>query len=293
LAQSGGGSSRFWDCDAVYLYVTGIFSVVMSLVPFFRGSPRIPYMLPLWAVLYAFYRYRLLPEKYKFLLNGLFLAGCYMGLGSLASTFTGNYHGTDVLSLEEGVFGVLPSRWLQQRLVPVDGCPNWFDYPLAVMHSLFFSFPFVTPWLIYRYRGIQPMKRAILAFAVITTAGYATYILWPLTPPWLLAADGVIEPLHRCVFTALTKVVPGFLVSGASNTPRAAMPSLHAGVTLLMVLLLFRELGARRAWWSVPVLAAILFEIVYGAEHFITDIAAGFLFALVAYAFAMSPRFGR
>jgi membrane-associated phospholipid phosphatase len=103
----------------------------------------------------------------------------------------------------------------------------------------------------------------------------------------------VIEPLHRCVFTALQKVVPGFLVSGASNTPRAAMPSLHAGVTLLMAMLLLRELGFRRAWWSLLLLVLISFEIVYGAEHFVTDIAVGYLFAAAAYWFSRFPGFGK
>ncbi len=56
-----------------------------------------------------------------------------------------------------------------------------------------------------------------------------------------------------------------------------------------MSLLLLRELGWKRGWWSVVILLAICFEIIYGAEHFIIDIAAGFLFALAAYAFAYLP----
>jgi len=291
--KEAGVKPRSGGCIVVYLYVTGIFTVIMSLIPFHRGEPVIPYMIPLWLLLYSAIRFRLVPEKYLFLLNWLFLGGCYVGLGTIASTFGGEYNGENVLAFEKAVFGVLPSRWLQQRLLPPSGCPNWYDYPLALVHSLFFSFPLITPWLIYRAKGAEAMKRSVLAFAVITTAGYLTYILWPLTPPWLLASDGVIEPLHRCVFTALQKVVPGFLVSGASNTPRAAMPSLHAGVTLLMAMLLLRELGFRRAWWSLLLLVLISFEIVYGAEHFVTDIAVGYLFAAAAYWFSRFPGFGK
>ncbi len=278
--------------DVAYLYVTGIFTVALSLIPIFRGSFRVPYMIPLWAALFLVYRYALVPEKYKFLVNGLFLGGCYLGLGYVASTSDGSCYGESILALETRLFGTLPSRWLQERLI-TRGSPNWYDYPLAIAHSLFFSFPFITPWLVYRHRGLKAMKRAILAFGFITTTGYLAYILFPLTPPWLLAIDGVIEPLDRCVFNAIREVVPAFLVSSASNTPRAAMPSLHAGVTLLMSLLLLRELGWKRGWWSVVILLAICFEIIYGAEHFIIDIAAGFLFALAAYAFAYLPGFGR
>jgi hypothetical protein len=282
-----------WDVlDTAYLYVTGIYAVLMALIPFFRGAFRVPWVVPLWAALYLVYRFRAVPEKYKFLINGLFLAGCYLTLGEIASTFSGEYHGMDVHRLEVSIFGVLPSRWLQSFLVR-PGCPNWFDYPFAVTHSLFFLFPFITPWLVYRKKGLRAMKRAVLGFGLLTTAGYATYILWPLTPPWLLAVDGAIPPLERCVFAAIQRTMPAFLVSSASNTPRAAMPSLHAGVTLLMAMFLTRELGFRRGWWAVLILLVISFEIVYGAEHFIIDIAFGYLYAVVAFLAAFAPVFGR
>jgi hypothetical protein len=290
LERAEGAGSRSLSYDVTYLYVTGLFTVILSLVPFFRGNFKIPLLIPIWAALYIVYRYKLIPEKYKFLVNGFFLAGCYLVLGYIASSFDGTFHGADVLAFEERIFGILPSRWLQDHFLQ-PGVFNWYNYPLAFCHSLFFSFPFAVPWLIRRSKGITAMKRAILAFALLTTWGYTIYILWPLTPPWLLAADGVTEPLNRCVFTALTRIIPHFLVSGASNTPRAAMPSLHAGETLLMVLLLFRELGAKRAWWSLVLLAAICFEIIYGAEHFVCDIAAGFLLAVAAFSLSYLPRF--
>ena len=269
-------------CDIVYLYVTGIFTVLMSLIPIFRGTFLVPWIIPMWAGVYIVYRYQLVPENWKFLIAGLFLAGCYVVLGQIAETFNGTHHGEDVLNLEKSIFGVLPSRWFQSKLL-AGRSGNWFDYPLALCHTTFFSFPFITPWLILRSRGQAAMKRAILAFALITTAGYATYILWPLTPPWLLAAEGVIEPLNRCMFAALTKITPAFMVSSACGTPRAAMPSLHSGVTLLMVLLLQTELGFKKSWWAYLLLLFICFEILYGAEHFVIDIAAGFAFAILAY----------
>jgi membrane-associated phospholipid phosphatase len=285
LKADGSEVSRGGHYDVAYLYVTGIYAVIITLIPIFRGSFVIPWVLPMWAALFLFYRYSFLPEWYKFLLNGIFLAGCYTALGAVASTFTGTYHGMDVLALEERIFGVLPCRWLQSTL-RTPGCVNWYDYPLAFFHSLFFCFPSLAPWLIYRKNGLEPMKKAILAFALILTAGYITYILWPLTPPWLLAQEGLIAPLDRCVFHAIQNIVPGFMISGVSNTPRAAMPSLHAGVTLLMALTLNKELGFKKAWWSVLMLIAICFEIIYGAEHFVIDIIAGFAFACAAFFFA-------
>jgi membrane-associated phospholipid phosphatase len=60
------------------------------------------------------------------------------------------------------------------------------------------------------------------------------------------------------------------------------MPSLHAGVPLLILMMAFREFGWR-AWWFTIVVAGICFEIVYGAEHYMVDVMAGFIYAILTY----------
>ena len=60
------------------------------------------------------------------------------------------------------------------------------------------------------------------------------------------------------------------------------MPSLHAGVPILILMIAFREFRYK-AWWFVIVVTGICFEIVYGAEHYIIDIIAGLAYAVAAY----------
>ncbi|PIE51229.1 hypothetical protein CSA37_12825 [Candidatus Fermentibacteria bacterium] len=290
LDGSGSAVSGNGRCDVFYLYVTGVFAVLMALIPVFRGSAQPPWMILFWAVLYCIYRFHLVPEKWKFLVAWGFLAMCYLLLHKITDVYAGPYHGEDVYRFEKELFGVLPARWLQDLLLNGRES-NWYDYPLALCHSVFFAFPVIAPWLIRREKGIPAMKRAILAFAIITTAGYSVYILWPLTPPWLLGQDGVVEPFKRCTFNALQHIIPGWLIGGASGTPRAAMPSLHAGITLVMAMLLQRELGFKRSWWAWLFLILICFEIIYGAEHYITDIFFGFLLALTSCLLSGLPIF--
>jgi len=123
----------------------------------------------------------------------------------------------------------------------------------------------------------------VTSFALLTTLGYATYVLWPLTPPWMQAIEGGVPHLDRCMFRALKDFMPGFLVGNFSMSPRAAMPSLHAAVPMLMTLVLIRETGFRRSFWTLFVLLGISFEILYGGEHYATDVVVGYIYALAAF----------
>lgn len=68
----------------------------------------------------------------------------------------------------------------------------------------------------------------------------------------------------------------------------AAVPSLHAGGTLLLALFLWPRLGL---WWKAVLLtynAAMALALMYAAEHYFSDILAGWLCALL-----VSALFGR
>ena len=67
----------------------------------------------------------------------------------------------------------------------------------------------------------------------------------------------------------------------------AAVPSLHAGGTMLFVLFMWRRV---RVWWRAVLVAYVLamaVSLVYAAEHYAADILAGWLLAaLVMWGFA-------
>jgi membrane-associated phospholipid phosphatase len=70
----------------------------------------------------------------------------------------------------------------------------------------------------------------------------------------------------------------------AFSNPVAAIPSLHAGFTLLIMLSLWKS---ARWWGRIPLAAYPLlmgFTLVYFAEHYVVDILAGWVYALGAYA---------
>lgn len=274
--------------DILWLAVTGGYVVLMSLIPYLRLVPRFPVLIPVWVVFALLYRWKRLPRWSPMVISFAFLGICYWALRFVVTTWHGTFHGMNVALLEERLFGVLPPVWLQEQM----GCAGqtrWFDYLFAVLHATFFFIPLLTPYLAWKSNGDTAMRRGVTSFALMTAMGYATYVLWPLTPPWMQALEGGVPPLDRCMFRALTDFMPGFLVGNFSMSPRAAMPSLHAAVPMLMALVLIRELGFRRSWWTLAVLLGISFEILYGGEHYAIDIVVGYLYALAAYLAVFLP----
>ena len=66
----------------------------------------------------------------------------------------------------------------------------------------------------------------------------------------------------------------------------AAVPSLHAGYSFLLALFVFRLVGRGRGPWRWLLFAypaAMAFTLVYGGEHFVVDILAGWAYALAAF----------
>jgi hypothetical protein len=64
--------------------------------------------------------------------------------------------------------------------------------------------------------------------------------------------------------------------------PIAAMPSLHAAFPALLTMLCFRHFG-RWGWLMLGYFMAVVFGIVYMAEHYIVDVLAGIGLAVVGY----------
>jgi len=101
--------------------------------------------------------------------------------------------------------------------------------------------------------------------------GLLGYVLMPTAPPWMfpgLFTDGVNHSTG--------------LVNAMAN-PYAAMPSLHAADALIIGIFLFR---ACRHWWARALWALwpawVWFCVMATANHYLLDVLAGILVALIA-----------
>jgi hypothetical protein len=104
-------------------------------------------------------------------------------------------HITEPAAMDRGIFGELPTAWLQQRLYSPAG-PQWYDpVALAVYLSQFLGHsaggdPAVVPE--------QSLFRSwIWCFLLFATIGVVTYIVYPMSPPWLASTLGFTDDVHR------------------------------------------------------------------------------------------------
>lgn len=187
---------------------------------------------------------------------------------------------------DRGVFGALPSVWLQERLV--DGSAHWYDAIAALVYGThFISIPLVTgvAWFCLRDR----FEAWLSAVLVLTTIGVSGYVVYPAAPPWLASSRGEIGAVVRISnrgwdYLHLDWVGKLTALGQEGSNPVAAMPSLHAGAALLVALFLW---PLASALWRGVLLAyavAMAVTLVYTGEHYVVDVLAGWLTAAAAAA---------
>nr|WP_255450171.1 phosphatase PAP2 family protein [Skermania sp. ID1734] len=181
--------------------------------------------------------------------------------------------------------GTIPTVWLQQHLLPSSGQPPWWTVFTGIVYSTHFVVPWVLGAVFYvRSRAVwaKYMRRVL----VLSYLGLVTYVLLPAAPPWYASAGAVIiEPVRRVAgfgFGVVPLDTSTVWLSAHSN-PVAAMPSLHAAFSLLVLISVWpyvRYRWARMALVLYPL--AMAFTLIYGGEHYFIDIAMGWVYTLIA-----------
>jgi hypothetical protein len=186
-------------------------------------------------------------------------------------------HADEVLGL-----GQVPTIRLQDALY-TPGHLHFWDY---AAFSFWFSHFFATLlvavaiWL-YRYEWFHRFAACIVVLAGL---GLVTYVVFPAAPPWLAADHGYIDHTYRITHAVVNNLpVPkaGAMFQKGTDWGNdvAAVPSLHAGYTMLICLFLWPRLNPR---WR-PLLAAypigMGLSLIYLGEHYLIDILLGWAYA--------------
>jgi hypothetical protein len=182
--------------------------------------------------------------------------------------------------------GTLPTEWLQAQLCG-DPCiratsPAWYDVLLTtVYYSHFFAALSIAAFLWVRNRPewIRYMRR----YLSLTFLALAIYIVYPMAPPWMASRDGYLtEDISRITGRGWWEFGRGGGGSGGTHqefsavgNQVAAMPSLHAGLSILVAAYLISRMRGTWRWLLVLYPVAMSFMLVYYAEHYVVDIIAG------------------
>ena len=193
-----------------------------------------------------------------------------------------------VLDWELWMFGgTTPSAWLQNAAGGAGGNPNALGFFSTFVHWTWFIFPHAVVFGTFFFARDLFFRVAVI-IAGTFFFGVALYYLVPTVPPWLAVEEGATSGVRRI----MEDVGPALFGQQRWNdtfglfaepNPRAAMPSLHfaASFIVLIVALIVRSrlLLAFTALYCVM----LAFSLIYLGEHYIADILAGGVSAVLAY----------
>jgi len=183
--------------------------------------------------------------------------------------------------------GRVPTVWLQAHLWHGAEHIHWYDYALWFVYLTHFFATLVAAALLWSLRPSR-FRRYVASVVTLSMLGFVTYALFPAVPPWMASEQGNLPPLQR-IIAIVWKHIPISAMSPlfergshyANNV--AAMPSLHAAYAMLITIFFWKF---SRWYWRIPLAIYPLvmgFALVYTAEHYVTDVLAGWIYAAVSY----------
>jgi membrane-associated phospholipid phosphatase len=191
-----------------------------------------------------------------------------------------------VISFDRDLFrGTLPVIWLQTRLFSPTHVSAVDMFAVGV-HWSFFIAPHACAIAIFLWRR-ELFPRYVALVVGTMYVGLVFFFLVPTTPPWLASqANDLPGQAFRIMDFVGGQVNVNtyrtFYASLAEPNSVAAMPSIHMAVTFAMYL------WARDHYPKVARLLLVYslvmgFALVYLAEHYLLDLAAGVVVALICH----------
>ena len=188
-----------------------------------------------------------------------------------------------LMVIEEWMFGFQPVVWAEQFITPER--TEFF----SLIYTNFFVLTIVVSCVLWAAGKRQQARETMLGIIVCFYSGYILYVIFPAAPPRLyyeslgmFAVDlggGPITDFQN----ALINMMP-------NQASRAAFPSLHAAVSLVVLCYAWRFCR-----WLFPILVlfvvGLLTSTVYLRHHYVIDLIAGV--PLVPWALWLAPRLDR
>ncbi len=229
------------------------------------------------------------PQASRFALLGLpmWVTGLLFDNQGYWLHLRGPIHTGDLHALERALFpvgdGTAWSEWLAARTSTGLDLLCGFAYATYIVE-------FMGMAVFLYFRGSHRAATLAWSFLFANVIGMAVYLLYPAAPPWYIAAHGPgpADLFARASaagagrFDALLGISYFSSFYGRNPNVFGAMPSLHVAYPLMVCLAVWN----RGTPWRVPTLLYTLlmgFSAVYLQHHYILDVLAGWVVAVVAF----------
>jgi membrane-associated phospholipid phosphatase len=154
------------------------------------------------------------------------------------------------------------------------GRPNWLTDAASVVYVGFYFLPLVLGWALHRQGRRRELDELVFVAEASFFLSYVGYALFPARGPRVpIAIEATLGggPISAGVRT---------FIDSFEHNDVDAFPSGHTLVSLVLLALGWRYFPRMRAA-LVAVVAAIVFSTVYLSFHYVTDVVAGAIAALL------------
>lgn len=156
---------------------------------------------------------------------------------------------------------------------------QWFDYLFSVVYMSHFFMSLGLAGVLW-IRNRDAWSRWMRRYLLLIGTALVVYVVYPMAPPWMARENGAIEePIVRLTargWESFGIPVNAMLTSRGVNEV-AAMPSLHAALSLLVALWFVRRARHRLRWLALLYPTVMGTTLVFYADHYVIDLVAGFL----------------
>jgi hypothetical protein len=180
--------------------------------------------------------------------------------------------------------GALPTAFLQQHLHPSTGIEAF----CVLMYTTHFFFPLFLGFYLWWRRHGEGFGELMYTDILLSFLAGLTYVALPSAPPWLAEQHGLVTGVHELLKTSLNGVGLHNLAA-LKGDPRAynvdaAFPSIHAAFPVVGFLVIRKyRLPSWLLYLETVRMVGVWFVIVYTGEHYVVDVIAGILYALVSW----------
>ncbi len=178
-----------------------------------------------------------------------------------------------LIALDDMMFGVQPCVWAEQFITPGR---------TEVMQFFYLNFFWIAPsasFLLLLKGRPAAFRAATLGVIICFYLGYALYVLFPAAPPRLVLIYDFTKNLRGYPMGFSNLSAQAFALLPVDS--RAAFPSLHTAVSLVVLIYSWRHL---RVWFWIllPFVLGLWVSTIYLRHHYVVDLIAGWFLALFA-----------
>ena len=217
---------------------------------------------------------RKITEMIRDWLPFIMLLFIYENLHDLTDTISPNIVDYALREIDEILFGIEPTLFLQQITTP------WLTEFMTVSYALYFVYPAIILGVLYYKRDIIQFREFVFALTLCFYLGFLGYILVPAIGPRYYMTSEFMVPL-KGIWLAESAAAAW---NHFEVVKRDCFPSLHTAISLISLIYFWRyrnswKHGKKLLIVCTPMIMTLVFSTIYLRYHWTIDLIAGALLA--------------